>query len=136
MIVTDRPELIGPWVCDRAGGKWIAGRGTAIGLMHGEEIIAGVLYEDWNGANINMHVAAIPGRKWLNREFLRICFDYPFNQVGAKRVTGIVPSCNADAMRFDLHLGFVHEATLKDAHPQGDLNILVMRREQCRWLEI
>lgn len=135
MIIVDRPDIIGPWVCERAGGTWIEGRGTAIGLTDDKQIVAGVLYEDFNGANVNMHVAAIPGRKWLNREFLKICFDYPFNQLGVKRVTGIVPSYNKDAMRFDLHLGFNLEATLKDAHPEGDLNILVMRRENCRWLE-
>ena len=136
MIVFDA-DRIGPWVCERAGGTWVKGRGTAIGLEDGSsgELLAGVLYDDWNGANVNMHVAAVPGRKWLNREFLRVCFDYPFNQLHVKRVTGLVASVNLDAMRFDLHLGFKLEATLKDAHPEGDMNILVMRREDCRWLE-
>lgn len=135
-IVTNEPELIGPWVCERAGGEWVSGRGSAIGLVEDGEIIAGVLFEDWNGANILMHVAAKPGRRWLNREFLKACFSYPFNQLGVKRVTGVVPSANKDAMRFDLHLGFSLEATLKEAHPDGDLHILAMRREDCRWLEI
>ena len=127
-------ERIGPWVCERAGGTWLAGRGTGIGLEREGSLIAGTLFEDFNGANVLMHVAAEPGRQWLNLTYLNTCFDYPFNQLGVKRVTGIVPSVNQDALRFDLHLGFEQEAVLKDAHPEGDLIVLRMTREQCRWI--
>lgn len=131
-IVCDA-ERIGLWVCERAGGSWTPGRGQAIGLEQDGELIAGVLYEDFNGANVLMHVAGT-GRRWLTREFLHVAFWYPFEQLGCKRVTGIVPSVNADALRFDTHLGFQLEATLKDAYPGGDLLVLVMRREDCRFL--
>lgn len=94
-----------------------------------------VLYDDFNGANINMHVAGITGR-WLSKTFLWMAFDYPFNQLGCRRVTGLVPSSNADARRFDEHLGFRLEATLKDAHPDGDLLVYAMHREDCRWLNL
>ena len=127
-------ERIGPWVCERAGGDWIAGRGTGIGLERDGVLVAGTLFEDFNGANVLMHVAAEPGRQWLNLTYLNTCFDYPFNQLGCRRVTGIVPSVNTDALRFDLHLGFEQEAVLKDAHPEGDLIVLRMTREQCRWI--
>jgi len=112
----------------------VKGRGTTIGLEKDGELVAGVLYEDYNGANVLMHVAAIPGRKWLNRTFLYICFTYPFVQLDCRRVTGIVPSTNWDALRFDIHLGFEVEAVLKDAHPSGDLMVLRMFRENCRWI--
>lgn len=133
-VIVGQDERVGPWVCERTGGTWIPGRGSTIGLEEDGELIAGTLYEDYNGANVNVHLAGI-GKKWLNREFLWFCFYYPFEQLKVKRLTGIVPSCNDDAMRFDLHIGFRHETTLKDAHPKGDIHILVMRREDCRWLE-
>lgn len=127
-------ERIGPWVCERAGGTWLVGRGTAIGLERDGKLIAGTLFEDFNGANVLMHVAAEPGRQWLNLTYLNRCFDYPFNQLGVRRVTGIVPSSNTDALRFDLHLGFKQEAVLEGAHPDGDLIVLRMMREECRWI--
>ena len=44
-------DLIGPWVCEKTGGTWIKGRGTAIGkLNQNGDLVAGVLYEDWNKA--------------------------------------------------------------------------------------
>lgn len=136
-IITGVDSLVGPWVCQRAGGDWAPGRGVTIGLAHPEKgLVAGVLYEDWNGANILGHVAAVPGRMWLNREFLWFCFHYPFEQLGVKRITGIVPSSNLEARRFDESLGFELEATLKDAHPTGDLCVYVMTKEKCRWLAL
>lgn len=132
MIVTD-PEWIGPWVCRHAGGSWIPGRGTAIGLEKHGLLVAGVLYEDWNRANIICHIAGV-GR-WANREFLRVIFDYPFRQLAVKRITVPVASVNTRARGFVEHLGFVLEATLQDAHPEGDLLIYKMTPDMCRWLK-
>jgi RimJ/RimL family protein N-acetyltransferase len=96
-------------------------------------LIAGVLYDYWNGSSIYMHVAA-SGRNWLDREYLHACFDYPFRQLGAKVVIGLVPETNARARRFDEHLGFKLTATIPDGHPEGSLLIYTLRREDCRWV--
>lgn len=134
-IVTGQDSVVGPWVASRTGGTWTPHRGTSIGLEQDGELVAGVLFEDYNGANLIMHCAGI-GKKWLNREFLWFAFWYPFVQLACKRVTVIIASTNKDSLKFCAHLGFRPEATLKDAHPSGDLEILSMRLEECRWLEI
>jgi RimJ/RimL family protein N-acetyltransferase len=136
LIVCDQPERVGRWVCERAGGSWVPGRGTAIGLERNGRLVAGVIFDDFNGANINMHVASDGSRGWLNREYLWFCFYYPFVQLGVKRITGIVPECNEAAARFDEHIGFELEARLKDAHPDGDLLIYKMTSDKCRWLHL
>lgn len=133
MIVLDASR-IGPWVCERAGGTWVAGRGTAIGQERNGEIISGVLYEDYNGANVICHIAGV-GR-WATRKFLRVIFDYPFRQLGVKRITVPVASSNEKCVRFVQHLGFTLEACLKDAHPDGDILIYRMMAHECRWLEL
>ena len=132
MNITVDAELVGPWVCEKAGGTWIKGRGSAIGLIK-KELVAGVLYEDWNGANIVCHIAGI-GR-WATRDYLRIIFDYPFLQLGAKRITVPVASENLTSRKFVEHLGFELEATLKDAHPAGDILIYRMTPAMCRYLK-
>jgi len=96
-------------------------------------LMAGVLYEDWNHANVVCHIAGI-GR-WATREFLRVIFDYPFRQLAVKRITVPVASTNAKAVQFVEHLGFTLEAKLKDAHPEGDLLIYKMTPAECRWLK-
>lgn len=115
------------------------GLSQGIGLQDDGALIAGVVYNEWNGVNINMHVAAI-GKRWMTREYLWTCFDYPFNQCHVQRITAFVEDDNAAAIKFDEHLGFKYEASMKDAYEHdgkiGDILLMCMRREDCRWLNI
>lgn len=98
------------------------------------ETIAAVVYDDYNGSNIFMHVAATPGRRWMTRWFLHETFKYPFITLGCDRITGWVSSDNAEAIRFDEHLGFKREAVLHKAGPaRQDVFLYVMFREDCRY---
>lgn len=107
-----------------------------VGLEKDGELIAGVIYEGYNQHNVWMHVAAEPGGRWLNKEYLRYCFHYPFVELGCKRVSGYVEASNSDARRFDEHLGFKQEAVLQGAASNGgDVILYVMWREDCRYLE-
>lgn len=109
---------------------------TGIGLRKDGELVAGVIYEGFNGRNVWMHVGAIPGRSWLSRAYLTVCFAYPFMQLGVERVSGYVYASNHDACRFDEHLGFKEEARLKGAAPDGgDVIIYVMWKEGCRYVD-
>jgi len=104
-------------------------------LMKGDEVIAAAVYDEYNGQNIFVHLAGKPGRKWLNREFLKWGFDYPFNQLGVKRLTAWVHADNLESVRFVEHIGFRREATLEKAGPGGvDVYIFVMFREECRYV--
>lgn len=129
-------DLLGTWISNRTGGSYIPGSGKCIGLVEDDKVIAGVLYEQYNGASILMHVAAEEGKRWLNRDYLYACFAYPFLQLRVKVVLGLVPEVNLQARRFDEHLGFEIQATLKDAHPEGDLLIYGMTPDKCRWLKL
>ena len=131
MIVTDK-DRIGPWVCERTGGTYDPSSAAAIGWEVDGELTAGTLYDLYNGQSICMHVAS---EKPVTRTFTRTCFEYPFVQLGVKKVIGLVDSTNEKALRFDHHLGFVEEARIKDASRHGDLIILTMTRAQCRWIE-
>lgn len=109
---------------------------VGIGLEEDGELIAGVVYDDYNGSNIWMHVAAIPGKRWLNREYLWFCFHYPFEQLGVSRVSGWVEEDNLEARRFDEHLGFKPEAVLAGAGSSGqDVIIYRMWRHECRFIK-
>lgn len=133
-IITGQDEYVGHWVSRETGGTWTPGRGKTIGLVREGELVAGTIYEDFNGANVVMHCAG-KGKHWLNREFLWFAFYYPFKQLNCKRVTVIISSTNGNSLRFCQHLGFRTEAILQDAHPDGNLVIMGMRQEECRWLE-
>lgn len=105
---------------------------TAIGLERDGELVAGVIYEGFNGHNVWMHVA-IPGR--ITPAYLRYCFHYPFIELDCKRVSGYVEASNTRARRFDEHLGFQQEATLRGAASDGgDVILYRMTREDCRYV--
>ena len=113
-------------------GEWY----EAIGLERDGELVAAVIFNFFSGADIAMHIAAVPGRRWMTRELLRAAFRYPFVQLGCRRVTGYVPASNTDALRFDRHLGFVQEGVMREALESGeDVIVLGMLRSECRWLQ-
>ena len=71
----------------------------------------------------------------MTREWFNVLFGYAFNQLKVKKIMGVVDSTNIKALQFDAHIGFVEEATIKDAGKHGDLIILTMTRQQCRFLK-
>lgn len=113
------------------------GQCTAIGLEEDGNLIAGVVYNLYNGPSICMHVAAEPGKRWMTRDFLFRAFAYPFIQLGCKRVTGLVRVDNIEARRFDEHLGFVQEGVIRQGATDGtDMILYGMLKEECRWLGV
>lgn len=131
--VTFDPEIVGPWVCERAGGKYIPGAFAAIGRIKDGRLVAGVLYENFNGANVFCHIAA--EGNWANKRFMWLIFDYPFNQLNCKRITTTVSPENVTSQKFTSKLGFDVETKLKDAHPQGDIWVFRMFKDNCRWIK-
>lgn len=109
---------------------------TAIGLEDDGKIVAGVLYDNYNGASVNTHIAANNSKRWMNREYLHFIFWYPFEQMKVKRLTALVAENNTDSRNFVKKLGFDLEATLQDADPDGDLLVYRMFRDQCKWLNM
>jgi RimJ/RimL family protein N-acetyltransferase len=113
------------------------GSSIGIGQYKDGKIIAGVVYNLYNGPSICMHVAAEPGTRWLTRDFLFRVFAYPFIQLGCNRVTGLVRTDNMEARRFDEHLGFKQEGVIRKGASDGtDMILYGMLMEECRWLEL
>lgn len=102
----------------------------SFGLMSEKGIHAVTLYDNFSECDCNIHIASDGTRHWLSRQYLNMSFYYPFVQWNLRRVTGLVPAKNADALRFDLHLGFEREGYLKQALPDDDLIVLGMTRDR------
>ena len=107
-----------------------------IGLRTDGELVAAAVYEGFNGVNMWVHLAAVPGARWMTRDYLRACFAYPFLVCGVQRLSGYVNDSNTAAIRLNLHFGYREEAALSGAAPDGgDVLIFVMRRHECRFIE-
>lgn len=108
---------------------------TFIGQEIDGEVKAVVAFDNILDKSCQMHTAAIVPN-WISKDLLWACFDYPFNILKVKVIIAAVASTNKEALKLDRHLGFLDKAYIEDAHLDGDLVILAMRRENCRWLDI
>jgi len=124
------------WIASRTGEFNCFGTDVGIGWAKHGKIVAGVAYANWNGVNVECHIASDGSKRWLTQQYLWTIFHYPFCQLRAKRITVCVGEGNADSTRFVKHLGFKLEAKLKDAHPTGDLQIFRMFANECRFLQV
>jgi RimJ/RimL family protein N-acetyltransferase len=129
-------QLLGPWVWDQMGSTTYSSTGkSAMGLVDDDGIVRwAVVYDNYEqGGSVQMHIA-ITDPKYVTRRAISAVFEYPFYQLGVKKVLGFVNSENLKALSFDLRLGFEVEAVVNDVYERGDLYILSMTREKCRWL--
>lgn len=123
--------MAGTWVAAQINGSYIPGASQAIGLERDGSMVAGVLYEHWNGRSIVAHIA-VSGR--MNPAFLAAIFDYPFNVCGVQKVICPIPSDNARSIKLASNMGFREEARISDAAPTGDIILYTITKADCRFL--
>ena len=105
---------------------------TGVGWEVNGELVAGTAFENFNSNNMFGHqrIDSSPPRfYWF------ALAHYIFIQCKVKRFTATVEANNAKAIRLNKHIGFVIEATLKDAGREGDLLVMTLWKENCRMLD-
>lgn len=134
MIIAQPKEFIAKFVQERIGGEYPFKDFTALGLLKDEELVAGVVYNNYSPPMIMGHIAAIPSKRWLTRGFLFACFDYPFNQLGCNVLIGTVARKNSQAIKLDEHLGFILRGIIPEAYGTDDMLIYSMSKADCKWI--
>lgn len=133
-LVYGQEDRLLPWAEARIGAGKFRRDAYSIGLEKDGELAAVVVFDNFSAADCNMHIASDGTGAWMSKSLLLAAFAYPFQQLGLRRVTGVVPSKNAQAIAFDEHLGFVREGYCPHAMPDGDVVILGLLRENCRFI--
>lgn len=121
---------VGHWAAARLNSAYFDARSHAIGLERDGKIVAGIIYEQWNGKSITCH-AAFDGR--LTPAYLREIFYYPFVVCGVNKMIAPVSSSNSKIMKLLDNMGFAEEARIKDA-ADGDIVFYTLARPDCRFL--
>ncbi len=118
------------WLAPRIKLTWSDDfRGLA--RIRDDVIVGCVGYEGFTGTSCRIHMAGdAPG--WMNRDFIRLAFRYPFDVLDLKMVFGVVPSGNVAALKIDLKLGFEELLYVPEAHPDGGLHFLQLTREKWK----
>lgn len=135
MIIMDCERVV-PWVAERTGhSAELCGVPFAVGVERSGEIVAGIVTYGSNGVNAMVEIA-IDKQGKDTFDLLRAYFKHVFIMLGLKRLTATVPQSRPDLLAFDLHVGFKEEFLMQDAAPDGGaLHVIVMRAQDCRWLE-
>lgn len=133
-LIYGEDDRLLPWAQERIGVTFRDDAKT-IGLERDGQVVAVVVFDNFSETDAYMHIASDGTRAWMSKSLLLAAFAYPFTQLGLLRVTGLVPADNADALRFDEHIGFEREGYHPKAGPGGrDLISLGLLREKCRFI--
>jgi hypothetical protein len=131
-VITDDQERIGRWFSEANGNEYHISDMTYIAAESNGKITCATGYTCYNGVSMDMHVAL---KGWFNKEFIWYAFHFPFVELGIHKLIAPTPSVNVKSLRVSKHFGFILEATIKDGAPDGDLCLMTMTKEQCRYLK-
>jgi RimJ/RimL family protein N-acetyltransferase len=122
---------VGHWVAKRAGG-YFDERSKAIGLKRHDDIIAGVIYDNYNQSSIWCHFAI---DAQLTPVYLAAIFDYPFNVANVGKIIVPVGSDNEQSTKVVKNMGFREEGRIKNGRPGGDIVFYTLAKKDCRFLD-
>lgn len=130
---------------DQAVANWVQsrlpeirngfGQYAAIGLADDMRCIAGVVYHDYRGYDMQLSMAS-ESPLWCNRRTLRALLGYPFNQLMVARITACTGKHNKRLRSMIERLGFQLEGRLRKGF-DGTRDMLVygmLRAEAEKWI--
>lgn len=99
-------------------------------------LLGGVIYTNYTRESIFAHWASFDPY-WINRDMIFLCFDYPFNQLGVKRIFGQVPESNDHAYWLNSKMGFKPVARIAGVFRHNVACIVMcLERADCRLLKV
>lgn len=131
-VVYGADDVVGRFVMERTGTK--IERYTALGVVRGGSLIAGVIWHNYRGHDIEATIAS-DTPNWAFPATLRRLFAFPFVQLGVVRVTSIVSRKNKPSRRFCEGLGFRLEGVCRQGM-DGKIDAMIYGclRDECRVL--
>ena len=129
--ITSDKLVVGPWVARKVFGIFHPEASEAIGLKRHGEMVSGVIYENWNGVSLVVHIAV---QGLLTPSYLHAIHHYPFVVAGADKLIAPIGEGNEESIRFVSKLGFKQEGRIPGAHPDGALLLYTMSKRDCRYL--
>ena len=132
-ITTENQSQLRDWLSEV--GEFEYPQETAcIGQEKDGKLIAVLGYNNLTPNSCQIHVASTDVY-WLNKDLLFAIFDYPFNKLGVKVILAPIYKGNTKSLNLCRKLGFEQVADIPYGHPQGDLIVVAMKRNQCKWLQ-
>jgi hypothetical protein len=126
--------LVKQFVANRiVGGAAFSPDAVALGVVKGNDIIGGVVYDHFTGFDIHATIAA-DSPLWARPKTLETLFGYPFNQLGCTRMTSLIKRGNKRSRRFCEGLGFKVEGVMRKAYGTSDGILYGLLKSECRFI--
>lgn len=110
------------------------GECTAIGIADNSALVAGAVFHNYRGHDIEISFAATNPR-WATRGRVSAIMGYPFNQLGCARLTTVTGRKNKRARALDEKLGFKLEGVIRKGYDgQQDAMVYGMLKHECKWI--
>lgn len=133
IVTEDIPALLA-WAAERIGIARFRIDARAFGVRRGGQLVGVIVYDGFSQCDCNMHVASDGSKRWLTLSVLCRAFGYPFVELKLRRVTALIPTKKADAIRFNERLGFKLEGLCPEAEPDDDVQVRGMLRRECLFI--
>lgn len=102
--------------------------------VRGDDLVAAAVFDSWSENSCLAHVV-IEDPLVIRHGFLYWGFRLAFEFKDRGLVTGLTPADNAEALKFNKHLGFREVYRIPEGYKRGiDYVLQEMRRDECRWL--
>lgn len=123
-------------IATRAKCYWDPRSCVSIARVVDGQLYGGVIFCGYTGESVGMHSAGFVPR-WVNRDLLWVTFDFPFRQMGVKRIFGQVPENNFQARKLNEHLGFRYVTRIDGVFRNGEACLLMcLEKDDCRYLDL
>jgi hypothetical protein len=132
-VTTKNQEELRNWL-SKVGNDEYPQNTACIGQEKDGKLIAVVGYNNFTERLCQIHVASTDVY-WLNKYLLFAIFDYPFNKLKVKAIIAPICKDNVKSLNLCRKLGFEQVADIPYGHPNGDLIVVAMKRNQCKWLQ-
>jgi RimJ/RimL family protein N-acetyltransferase len=133
-VTTENQEFMRAWI-ERILFQKFGEEAKFIGQEIDGNLVAVIAFTNFIPNACAMHIASV-GENWMSKDLLWACFDYPFKKLEKKVILATMEASNEEAIKLNRHLGFQDKALIEDAHEYGDLLLMAMRKEDCKWLNL
>ena len=98
-----------------------------------DRILGVVAYDSWVGNTCCMHMYGEPG--FATPNFMWAIFHYPFVVCGFDSVMAMIEAQNVRSLSIATRVGFKLRTIIESENPSLSVHVLVMKKDECRWLE-
>ena len=132
-VTTKNQEELRSWINKHGVGEFDE-KTMCIGQEKDGELIGVVAYTNFYPKVCQFHVGATT-EYWVTKELLAAMFDYPFNKLEVEVILAPIAKDNIKSLTFGRKLGFQQVADIPYGLGDGDLIVMAMKRNQCKWLQ-